>query len=451
VPNGFKTPKKTNETEAEHIASIICTCIENQQFKGKTIGVISLLGHEQAYEIERLLQVNLDPKEYEKRRIQCGTPSQFQGDERDIIFLSVVEGPSEKGGPVRLLSEDGRNDMTRKRYNVAASRAKDQMWVVHSLNPEIDLKPDDIRLRLIKHAMNPSVDKNEEKLKTAESDFEKQVMNMLLNQGYRVTPQWNVGAYRIDMVVEDGEKRVALECDGEWHTQDDLPNDLKRQAILERLGWKFIRVRGSAFYRHPEGTMQWVFDELESHGIRPNFASFEETAPAEGSVNHELLEHIKRRAEQIRREWYAETSAADEKSTGEQTTKSQDYTGDQTPPAGEDIAKQYVKPDPTGSPSVAKNSKAQKATGADVEQPKISVSRSKDNKEKMKTGEVVKEKPKNENSVKPTFDFRQRHGMTGEKPVAQSNKSKNNIKKGTKSEAGTVETKQQPLFDFRKK
>ena len=99
VPNGYKTPKKTNEAEAEHIASIICACVEDENYKGKTIGLISMLGHEQAYEIERLLHVNLDPKEYENRRIQCGTPPQFQGDERDVIFLSVVEGPSEKGGP----------------------------------------------------------------------------------------------------------------------------------------------------------------------------------------------------------------------------------------------------------------------------------------------------------------------------------------------------------------
>ncbi|HOJ11462.1 MAG TPA: AAA domain-containing protein [Clostridiales bacterium] len=307
VPNAFKTPKKINEVEAEYIASLICACVADENYRGKTIGVISLLGQEQAYEIERLLQVNLDPKEYEKRRIQCGTASQFQGDERDIIFLSIVEGPSEKGGPVRLLSEDGNNDANRKKYNVAASRAKDQMWVVHSLNPEIDLKPDDIRLRLIKHAINPSIDKNEEKLKHAESDFENKVMNILLNKGYKVTPQWNVGAYRIDMVVEDGDKRIALECDGEkWHTLEDLPKDLKRQAILERLGWRFIRIRGSAFYRNPKDIMKWVFEELETYGIRPNYLSDEIDTSDQNSIGSKIIDGIKRHAEQIRREWHGE-------------------------------------------------------------------------------------------------------------------------------------------------
>ena len=301
VPEGCKNHNKVNESEAEHVASLVCACTEIDEYKGKTIGVISLLGAEQSYEIDRYLQIYMNPIEYESRKIQCGTPPQFQGDERDVIFLSVVEGPSEKGGPVRLLSEDGRNDMTRKRYNVATSRAKDQMWVVHSLNPEIDLKPDDIRLRLIKHAMNPDSREDEQLLSAAESPFETEVMTTLLNKGYKVIPQLKVGSYRIDMVIEDGDKRIALECDGEkWHTQDDLPNDLKRQAILERLGWNFIRIRGSVFYRGPEATMNEVVAKLQIHGINPNFAYDIKTEIKED----ELMDEVKRRANEIRRSWH---------------------------------------------------------------------------------------------------------------------------------------------------
>jgi very-short-patch-repair endonuclease len=307
VPNASRGDNKVNEVEAEHIASMICSCIESDVYKGKTIGVISLLGQEQAYEIDRLLQSKLDPREYEERRIQCGTAPQFQGDERDLIFLSVVDSPSEKGGPIRLVSEEGKNDINRKRYNVAASRARDQMWVVHSLNPEIDLKPDDIRLKLIKYAMNPSIDRNNENLELAESDFETQVMKRLLNRGYKIIPQWKVGAYRIDMIIEDGDKRIALECDGEkWHTIDDLPNDLKRQAILERLGWRFIRIRGSAFYRDPDGTMDSVYEELEKNEVRPNYFGIDEVVVQNDATVNELIESIKRRANEFRMEWNGE-------------------------------------------------------------------------------------------------------------------------------------------------
>ena len=189
VKNGFKDSNKVNKEEATYIASLVCGMVEDPAYKDKSIGVISMQGDKQAYEIDRIIQSNIDPVEYEQRRIQCGTSPQFQGDERDIIILSLVDSPNEQGGPIRLLSEDGNNDRTRKRYNVAASRAKDQMWVVHSLNPEIDLKPDDIRLRLIKHAQNASFFEEDIRLNKTESPFEEEVMKFLINKGYYVIPQ----------------------------------------------------------------------------------------------------------------------------------------------------------------------------------------------------------------------------------------------------------------------
>jgi very-short-patch-repair endonuclease/cellulose biosynthesis protein BcsQ len=313
VPEGMKDKRKINSQEAAHIVSLVQACIEDERYKAKTIGIISMAGYQQALEIDRQLQNEIDPKVREERNIQCGTPASFQGDERDIIFLSLVDGPNENGGPIRVVKADGNNGRYSKRYNVAASRAKDQLWVVHSLNPEVDLKPEDIRLELIKHAINPTTTRDEKTLKKAESDFEKRVMKELLAKGYKVIPQWNVGAYRIDMVVESGNNRIALECDGErFHTLDDLPNDLKRQAILERLGWTFIRIRGSAYYRQPKDTMAWVYKELESYEIYPSIE-----LPESVETHHDVLGVIKRRALELRNEG---------QETEESNTRSKDLT-----------------------------------------------------------------------------------------------------------------------------
>jgi len=66
-----------------------------------------------------------------------------------------------------------------------------------------------------------------------ESEFEKQVLRKLIQAGYRVVPQWHVGAYRIDLVVEGDGKRLAVECDGDrWHPVEKLAEDMARQAIL---------------------------------------------------------------------------------------------------------------------------------------------------------------------------------------------------------------------------
>ena len=69
------------------------------------------------------------------------------------MLLSMVDSPSELALPVR------QRDEARKVFNVAASRARDQLWVVHSLDPGRDLKPGDLRLRLIQHVETAAANK----------------------------------------------------------------------------------------------------------------------------------------------------------------------------------------------------------------------------------------------------------------------------------------------------
>ena len=86
-----KQNSKTNEAEAEAIVSLIQACIEQPEYKNKTFGVISLLGDEQALLIQSKIHSMIDIAEYENRKILCGNASNFQGDERDVIFLSMVD------------------------------------------------------------------------------------------------------------------------------------------------------------------------------------------------------------------------------------------------------------------------------------------------------------------------------------------------------------------------
>lgn len=291
-----------NEVEARTIASLLIACTEQSEYEGATFGVISLVGQEQAEYIEKLLRHRLPPDELFRRRLQCGNSASFQGDERDVMFLSIVDAPT-TNGPLSLRREGAQN-LFKKRFNVAASRARDQMWVVYSLDPEVHLQPQDIRRQLIVHAQDPEAGsrKLEQQGARVESEFEKQVLRQLLQAGYRVTPQWKVGAYRIDLVVEGGGKRLAVECDGDrWHPPEKLEQDMERQAILERLGWRFVRIRGSQFFRAPDQAMAPVFERLNQLEISP-----EESRDIETSANlddFELKERVVRRAAEIRREW----------------------------------------------------------------------------------------------------------------------------------------------------
>lgn len=298
---GALTGRRVNMEEALAVASLLVAAVEQTEYTAKTFGVISLVGEEQAREIERLVRQHLSPVEYERRRIICGNAAQFQGDERDIMFLSVVDSPQDGPLPLR---DSGSRDMYKKRFNVAASRARDQMWVVHSVDPETDLKPGDLRRRLIQHARDPQalLSKIERAEQHVESEFERQVMRRLVKAEYSVHPQWRVGYYRIDLVVESGDRRLAIECDGDqYHPVEKLQEDMERQAILERLGWTFVRIRGSDFFRDPDSAMKLVFTRLTELGIQPEGTkSRSRTAEDHGL---ELQQRVIRRADELRREW----------------------------------------------------------------------------------------------------------------------------------------------------
>jgi len=300
--DGMRTDD-VNQTEAKTIVALMQACIEQPEYQKMTFGVISLLGEEQGEIIQKIVNERLPLCEIEDRQILCGNPPSFQGDERDVVFLSLVDSGSGRG-PLSLQTGEGNMAMLQKRYNVAASRARDQMWVVHSLDVANDLKDGDIRKRLIDYAVDPTSAKMrvEEAQSHTESPFESEVAAAIIARGFKIIPQWKVGAYRIDFVVCSGKKKVALECDGErYHGADRIRDDMERQHILERMGWRFIRLRGSEYYRNKSKAVDRVVADLEKMGIAP---CYQGNGQAEVDSS-DLLERVKTRASKILEEWNA--------------------------------------------------------------------------------------------------------------------------------------------------
>lgn len=291
---------KINIVEANTIVSLIKACLEKDEYKNSTFGVISLLGTKQIDVIEKLLVEKIGSKLIEKHKILCGNPNQFQGDERDVIFLTLVDSNENSVLPLRKLTE-GNEDSYKKRYNVAMSRAKNQVWIVHSLDKSKDLKSGDIRRELLEFSENPRAFMVEDEVKKkSDSVFEEQVAKYLLARDYNVVQQWEVGAYKIDMVILSDGKKIAIECDGErWHsTEEQIKNDIERQEVLERCGWEFIRIRGSKYFKNPEKTMQEIIEKLNEKEILPEKIKNENA----NKESYEIIEEIKNRAFQIMKE-----------------------------------------------------------------------------------------------------------------------------------------------------
>lgn len=267
VVDGFRTGK-TNEPEANAVVDLIERLTADPDYDGMDFGVVSLLGVEQGLLLRTKLFDRLGPVVMSERRIRVGEPANFQGDERDVVVVSTVVAtdpmnPTARFGAMTSLAHQ-------RSINVAASRAKQQMWVVHSIEPE-RLSDGDFRGELIRHCRNPELSKaiHTDLLERCDSEFERDVIRQILARGYRgVDVQYRVGAenrgYRIDIVVEGPETRLAVECDGDrWHGEERWHADRMRQEVLERAGWTFWRVRGSSYYRDPEAALSELWQRLD--------------------------------------------------------------------------------------------------------------------------------------------------------------------------------------------
>lgn len=321
VEDGAPTGRKTNMREALACTALIKACCEQREYDGSTFGVITMIGDEQGVLIDRLLREKLNESEYQARQILCGNPAYFQGDERDVIFISLVDAPSASGKALQVRRE-GYNEVYAKRYNVAASRARDQMWVLHSINPNTDLKADDLRYKLIDHAAHPEV--------TAEilhsnnggalSPMEQYLSDELTARGYCIDTRERVGNYLLSMICSGGGKRVAIECDGERDLDEAaIAEEMTKQSVLERLGWKFLRIRSSEFYRDRESVLAWLLTQLDEAGV----VACGETRASDNS----LLERVTERAKELLAQWEAETDSSDAADETEETDEAEKVFG----------------------------------------------------------------------------------------------------------------------------
>ena len=285
VPHGARGRRqKVNPAEADVIVGEIAALTAQPEMRNRTIGVISLVGAEQAEHIRSRLSETIGEEIMQRHSILCGDSAKFQGSERDIVFLSMVADSANKTALTMLRYE--------QRFNVAVSRARDRVVLVRSVRRE-ELNPNDLKARLIAHFENPMPDREkiEDALAVCESDFERDLMQKLLERGYRVQGQVGSVGYRIDMVVEGADRRrLAVECDGDrYHGPEQWRHDMRRQRVLERVGWRFWRCFASSFYRDPDGVLNDLLETLTRMGIEP-LGEGEAAGPERRFTEHRTIE-----------------------------------------------------------------------------------------------------------------------------------------------------------------
>lgn len=256
-----------NQYEIERIVNLVSEIREDEQYANKTIGIIALQNGSQKYiqKLTELIMQKFGENFIKERKIKIGTTYDFQGDERDVIILGMV---------VSSVLEDGEKYNFRalttqefdRSFNVAASRAREQMILVHSVKLD-ELSPNCNRFKLLSYCLNYDNEKELEYERLFESKFERDIYYCLSSKGYTLIPQFKVGKYRIDFIIKNNKNQnIAIECDGDrYHGIEQLGHDLERQSILERCGWKFARIRASEFYYDRDNSIKKLIDTIETY------------------------------------------------------------------------------------------------------------------------------------------------------------------------------------------
>ena len=200
----------------------------------------------------------------------------IQGDERDVIFISVGYGFGKDGklhknfGPLN-------NDGGERRLNVLITRAREKCVVFsnfHASDLQLDIDAP-LGVRALKTFLDYAETRNlpraesNHPLVDPESPFEESVYEFLKSQGYTVSKQVGCAGYRIDLAVIDltalGRYLIGIECDGAPYHSSPVARDRDRlrQQQLERLGWKLHRIWSTDWYRNRAETRQRLLEAIE--------------------------------------------------------------------------------------------------------------------------------------------------------------------------------------------
>ncbi len=254
--HGKRTEGTVNPKEIEavfkHVQEIITF---SDKEKPITIGILCPF-RDQVDAITKALPQHLSINEVEDHKIVIGTAHSLQGDEKDVIILSLSIDPGFHHGTLMFLEKPNV-------FNVAITRAKKKLYVISSV--EISDLPNGLLKEFLIHAESSMEETIP--LDKFDSKFEQEVANYLKHNGLSVWPQYESAGFHIDLVVGDGQNYIAIECDGPTHFDlEERQNyyDVWRQSILERAGWRFVRISYREWERSREEILNRVLAKLTS-------------------------------------------------------------------------------------------------------------------------------------------------------------------------------------------
>lgn len=285
IPNGTfdSGGTRTNVIEAKIVAEAIVR--HAQQYPGLSLGVAAFSAAQRRAILDQLelMRRALSPEVEAFFQAHSSEPffvknlENVQGDERDVIFISVGYGPNVPGArpPMRFgpLGTEGGE----RRLNVLISRAKQRCEVFSSITDE-QIDPDFAATRkgvfafrmFLHYARTGRLTIAESTGRDHDSVFEEQVAAALQSRGYQVHRHVGLAGFFIDLAIADEERPgrylIGIECDGaSYHSSRSARDrDRLRQSVLESHGWTIHRIWCTDWLHRPEEQTQLVVGRIEA-------------------------------------------------------------------------------------------------------------------------------------------------------------------------------------------
>lgn len=268
----------TNTVEADLVAEAACDFARAHPDKTLGVGTFSVAQRD-------VIRDRIDHRRREDPALEAffslNRPTPFfvknlesiQGDERDVIFISVGYGRDAEGHLTRHFGPIN-NDGGERRLNVLITRAKDRLEVFSSLTADdIDTSSRKAGVVALKHflqfAEKGYVDVPERTSKPFDSDFEESVANFLAQRDYQVHPQVGMAGFYIDLGVlhpaNPARYVLGIECDGATYhsSRSARDRDRIRQQILESRGWRIHRIWSTDWFNRRTAEEHRLLDALQ--------------------------------------------------------------------------------------------------------------------------------------------------------------------------------------------
>ena len=204
-----------------------------------------------------------------------------QGDERDVIMLSLAYGPTEPEAKTMSMNFGPLNKSGgERRLNVAITRATTEVVVFSSFDSSmIDLsRTNSVAVEHLKHFLEfaekgpialAEIASADHGVDQFDSDFEQAVAQALRVKGWKIQTQVGVSKFRVDLGVlhpdKPGKYIAGVECDGATYHGSPAARDRDRvrQIILENLGWNIVRLWSTDYFVDPESAVEKVDAKLQ--------------------------------------------------------------------------------------------------------------------------------------------------------------------------------------------